>query len=225
MLPIDQVGELLSMIDEEQKISFDKEYAENLYRQYNESKEVDDQEIKLEMSQKLAGKQILLIAPGKSVVDYKDVILQKIKEDKVIAIGLNMHQFPVEYIVATRQDVFEQALEEGLPIITTSAVTKGTRGNVKILNYKSWIDVDEQTHDSSFVIIMNFLKACGVKQIVLAGLDGFSPYINDNYSDPLLRRPVTEVQADQRNAYYKQFIASCRQQGLEITFLTPSKYE
>lgn len=225
MLPIDQVGELLSMIDEDKKISFDKEYAENLYRRYNESKEVDDQAVQAEMSKKLAGKQILLIAPGKSVAEYKDVIAQKIKADDVVAFGLNMHQFPVEYIVATRQDVFEQALEEGLPIITTSAVTKGTRGDVKILNYKSWIDIDEQTHDSSFVIIMNFLKTCGAKRIMLAGLDGFSPYINDNYADPLLRRPVSEVQAEQRNVYYKQFIASCRQQGMEITFLTPSKYE
>ncbi len=225
MLPIDQVGELLSMIDEDKKISFDKEYAENLYRRYNESKEVDDQEVKVDMSKKLAGKQVLLIAPGKSIAEYQEVISQKIAENDVIAFGLNMHQFPIEYMVATRQDVFEEALEEGLPIITTSAVTKGTRGNIKILNYKSWIEVDEQTHDSSFVIIMNFLKACGVKQIMLAGLDGFSPYINDNYFDPLLRRPVSEIQAEQRNMYYKNFIGSCRQQGIEITFLTPSKYE
>lgn len=225
MLPIDQVGELLSMIDEDKKISFDKEYAENLYRQYNESKEVDDRDVQTEMSKRLADKQILLIAPGKSVADYEAAIRQKIKEDGVVAFGLNMRQFLVEYVVATRQDVFEQALEDGLPVITTSAVTKGTRGNVKILNYKSWIDVDEQTHDSSFVIIMNFLKACGVKQVVLAGLDGFSPYINDNYADPLLRRPVSEAQAEQRNAYYKKFITSCRRQGMEITFLTPSKYE
>ena len=33
MLPIDQVGELLSMIAPEKKISFDKNYAEELYRQ------------------------------------------------------------------------------------------------------------------------------------------------------------------------------------------------
>ncbi len=225
MLPIDQVGELLSIIDEDKKISFDREYAENLYRQYNESKEVDDQAIQIEMKKGLARKQVLLIAPGKSVAEYRERILEKMHEDGVVTFGLNMRQFPAEYVVATRQDVFEQALEDGISVITTSAVTKGTRGDVKILNYKSWIDVDEQTHDSSFVIIMNFLKACGVKQVTLAGLDGFSPYINDNYFDPLLRRPVSEYQAEQRNAYYKQFVASCRRQGMDISFLTPSKYE
>lgn len=42
MLPIDQVGEMLEMIAPEKKISFDKNYAEEVYRQYNESKSVDD---------------------------------------------------------------------------------------------------------------------------------------------------------------------------------------
>ena len=42
MLPVDQVAELLGMIDENKKISFDKEYAEELYRQYNERKSIDD---------------------------------------------------------------------------------------------------------------------------------------------------------------------------------------
>jgi hypothetical protein len=42
MIPIDQVGELLSMLAPEKKISFDKSYAKEVYRQYNESKSVVD---------------------------------------------------------------------------------------------------------------------------------------------------------------------------------------
>ncbi|MDT2370756.1 aldolase catalytic domain-containing protein [Enterococcus faecium] len=42
MLPIDQVKELLGMIASEKKISYDKNYAEKLYRQYKERKSVDD---------------------------------------------------------------------------------------------------------------------------------------------------------------------------------------
>ena len=46
MLPIDQVGELLSMIDEGKKISFDKNYAEELYRKYNETKSMTQKQWK-----------------------------------------------------------------------------------------------------------------------------------------------------------------------------------
>ena len=97
---------------------------------------------------------------------------------------------------------------------------------MKILNYKNWIEIsDERTHDSSSVIILNLLKACGVKEVLLAGLDGFMVNINENYSDPNLRRPVSVEQVERRNAYYKRFIADIALTGIKVTFVTPSKYE
>ena len=50
MLPIDQVGELLGKIAEEKKISFDRNYAEELYREYNESKAVADSSVLSELT-------------------------------------------------------------------------------------------------------------------------------------------------------------------------------
>ena len=226
MLPIEQVGELLSMIDEDKKISFDRNYAEQLYLRYNESKQVDDASAVNELASVLSGKQVLLLGPGKSVMEMINVVEKKVQEEGVVTIGLNTQQgLKVNYLLATRQDIYEQYVGKELPLITTSIVTKGARGNVKILNYKSWIEVGEQTHDSSLVIALNVLKKCGVSIVWLAGLDGFSPYINDNYSDANMRRPVTEEQAEQRNLYYKEFIADSRTQGMDIRFLTPSKYE
>ena len=61
MLPIDQVGEMLEMIAPEKKISFDKNYAEEVYRQYNESKSVDDTLVIEELTKAFAGKRILLM--------------------------------------------------------------------------------------------------------------------------------------------------------------------
>ena len=74
-------------------------------------------------------------------------------------------------------------------------------------------------------IILNLLKACGVKEVLLAGLDGFMVNINENYSDPNLRRPVSVEQVERRNAYYKRFIADIALTGIKVTFVTPSKYE
>ena len=91
---------------------------------------------------------------------------------------------------------------------------------------KNWIESsDGRTHDSSSVIILNLLKACGAKTIHLAGLDGFMVNINENYSDPNLRHPVTVEQVERRNAYYNRFIANVASSGIEVKFITPSKYE
>lgn len=225
MLPIDQVGELLSMIDESKKISFDKNYAEELYRAYNEKRSVDDTEAVNELKRVFAGKRVLVVAPGKSINENLDKI-EAYKRENVITIGLNLtSDIKVDYLIATRADVLDLAMKKGIKVITTSNVSKGTRGNVIILDYKKWIEVGERTHDSSFVICQNLLKTIGVKNIALAGLDGFSTNINENYADPNLRRPVSEEQAVRRNAYYKQYISDISKSGVKIEFLTPSLYE
>ena len=226
MLPIDQIGELLSMLSEDKKISFDKAYAEELYLQYNASKVVDDTDVVNEFKQTFKGKKVLLVAPGKSVLMAEEKIMEFLQLDDVIGIGLNfVKEIGLEYLLTTRQDLYETSIANGKDVITTSNVSKGRRGNVKILNYQNWIEVDERIHDSSLVIALNLLKECGVKEILLAGLDGFSVDINDNYLDPNLRRPVNAEQAERRNKYYKEFIARVKKAGMIVTFITPSKYE
>ena len=225
MLPIDQVGELLAMIAPEKKISFDKNYAEEIYRQYNESKFVDDSAVVEELKKAFEGKKILLIAPGKSINDASDKISQIEASDDVVAIGLNTKRPGNDYLLTTRKEIYDNAVSEGLNLIVCSNVSKGGRGNVKILNYANWIEVDERTHDSSSVIALNLLKACGVNEILLAGFDGFSTNINENYYDQDMRYPVNPEQVERRNGYYKNLIQRVKDSGIKVEFITHSKYE
>lgn len=226
MLPIDQVKELLSLIDEGKKISFDRKYAEELYRQFNESKFIDDKDVVNKFYKEFKGKTILLVAPGKSVTNAIEMIKGYEQQDGIILIGVNTPiDIQFNYILTTRKDIYEREVVLGKNVIVTSNISKGGRGNVNVLNYANWIEVDEKTHDSSFVIVMNLLRICEVKTVLLAGFDGFSPNINDNYYDPYLRHPIDEKQADEDNAYYIEFIKGLRNQGMDIKFITPSIYE
>lgn len=224
MLPIDQVGELLGMIAEEKKVSFDFDYAEDLYRKYNEKKSVDDSSVVNELKKEFLGKKILLVAPGKSIMDYM-IRIQEIANDRdILSIGLNL-DLDLDYILATRAEVYNEAIEKGKKIIVPSNISKGGRGRVKVLNYRNWIEIDDRTHDSSAVIAMKLLYECGVKEVFLAGFDGFSVSINENYFDPMMRFPVSEEQAERRNKYYKAYIERYVALGMRISFITPSKYE
>ena len=226
MLPIDQVGELLGKIAEEKKISFDKNYAEELYRKYNESKAVDDTSVVSELKAEFEGKRILLVAPGKSIGSAMEKIDEYVEMDDVISIGLNSTlDLNFDYLLTTRKDIYDKAVEDGKSVIVPSSVSKGGRGSVKILNYGNWIEVDNRTHDSSAVIALKLLLACEVKKIMLAGFDGFSVDINENYYDSELRRPVNSEQAERRNAYYKNLIKRVRGYGVKVDFITPSRYE
>ena len=226
MLPIDQVGELLSLIAEDKRISFDKNYAEELYRHYNEKKTVDDSIVVEELINDLHDKSVLVVGPGKSIIDARATITDLLKNRGIVSIGLNLCcDLETDYILTTRSDIYEKSVALKKNIITTSNVSKGGRGSVKILNYANWINVDEKTHDSSLVITINLLKKCGVKEILLAGLDGFSPNINDNYYDIEMRRPVNEQEAEARNKYYKSLIQAAKRAGINISFITRSRYE
>ena len=130
-----------------------------------------------------------------------------------------------DYILTTRADIYAQVVAEGKNVIAPSNVSKGGRGNVKILNYTNWIETGDCTHDSSAVIALKLFQTCGVKSILLAGFDGFSANINDNYYDVNMRRPVTAEQAENRNNYYRNLIKRIRESGINISFVTPSRYE
>lgn len=223
MLPVDQVAELLGMIDETKKISFDKEYAEELYRQYNERKSINDTAVVKELKAALEGKKVLLIAPGKSILDAKDEIQKYVDNTDVCTISLNNFEFDTDFVLTTRTEAYDEAVKTGKNVIVTSNISKGGRGTVKILDYKRWIIVDESTHDSSGVIAMNLLKECNVSEILLAGFDGFSVNINQNYFDPSLRHPVTEEQAKNRNAFFGKFVNSVRE-TVKVTYLTKTIY-
>lgn len=224
MLPIDQVGELLSLLDSEKKISFDKNYAEELYRQYNESKAVDDSTEVKELKDELQGKKVLLVAPGKTITDNMDRIVELSKQENVITIGLNVDIECNDYLLTTRKEIYDRVVNDEKNIIACSNISKGGRDNVKILNYKNWIEFDDRTHDSSAVIAFNLLKSCEVQEIMLAGFDGFSADINENYYDPNMRYPVNTEQAEQRNKYYRKLIGRLNSIGINVEFITPSRY-
>lgn len=59
----------------------------------------------------------------------------------------------------------------------------------------------------------------------MAGFDGFSLNINDNYIDANMRRPANAEEVDRRNSYNRNFIRKMRNSGITIHFITPSMYD
>lgn len=226
MLSIDQVGELLGKIRDDKKISFDKNYAEELYIEHNAAIKVDDSGVVGELKKAILGKEVLLVAPGKSLSSNMDTLQEATTQNNVFSIGLNVNSnLGLNLYFATKQELFNKLQGLGVPILTTSAVVKGARGNVKVLNYEKWIDNEPVMDDSSLTIMLNLLYACGANRIKMIGFDGFSTNINENYYNPVLRRPVNEEQMIRRNERFKNKIQMLKTEGVGFTFLTPSKYE
>ena len=142
MLPIDQVSELLGMIAKERRFLL-KKLCRKLYRQYNESKTVYGTAVVNDLKVVLEGKKVLIVSTGKSICDAEKKIKGSVAEDDTISFGLNLtNDLGLDYVLTTRSDVYEEAIVKGKNVIVVSSISKGGRGNVKILDDKNWINVD-----------------------------------------------------------------------------------
>jgi len=223
-MSVSEVGQLLSQIREDKRISFDKEYAEALYKTFNESKYFDDTESVDNLKKILGSKEVLLIAPGKSIGDYQELINKQIK--KMISISLNFSEiFDTDYVFISKTDPSPDWNDNSRNYIITSNVLRTVSNKHTIIDYKRWVyDDGQELNDSASVMALQLLIACGVKKAYLAGFDGFSSNINENYCNMLLRRPVLESQAKQRNERFSKFLMMISDK-IEIEFITPTIYE
>ena len=224
MLPIDQVAELLGMVAEDKKISFDKQYAEELYQQYNMSKSYRDDITLEKLKEKIQGKKVLLVAPGKSIIEAKSAIDGVLDIKEIVSISLNNFAFQTDYVLITRIDTSRSAKEQKRQVIAPSNITNETEENVYIIDYKKWIVVKGGTQDSSGVMALNLLCELGAKQILMAGFDGFSVDINENYFDKSMRHTVSGREAEGKNTFFSNFIQEMKKK-IDICFLTPTRYD
>lgn len=223
MLSISQVAELLGCIREEKKISFDKKYADELYYEYNSHSYNDDKDIN-ELKEKMCNKNILILAPGRSVLKYKKKIEEKANEENTVTIALNNKSvINCDYTFITKVAVYDVVKGTPTHIILTSNVPINDK-ECNIVNYDSLTNSGKGESDNSTIMLMNLLIKCGVKNCSLAGFDGFSSDVDANYYDEALKRPVDKKQAELRNMFIKEFLNSVKKQ-IQIEYITPSKYE
>lgn len=221
MLPIDQVGELLGMIADDKKISFDKEYADQLYYNYNAIR-YDDTKTISELRSSLKNKKILLVAPGPSLTDYIDSIMSIASEKNVVTISINnVPPFEVDYNFASKTSALEKAKLADAKVITTSNVS--TEDNYHVINYDSWTQGPEGKSDAGIIIIGNLLKEIGVKELVLAGFDGFKVDSEKNYYDVSLKRPMNRQKVEERNHRIEVYLRGLKK-VMKIKFITPTAY-
>lgn len=224
MLPIEQVSELLGLIREDKKISFDKEYAEQLYLEYNARRKCDDTEAIGRIKNAVKGKKVLLIAPGKSIVDASTIIKQAMLEKDVVSIALNNWKiFTTDYVFVTRQDVFSKVKKLGKKMITTTSITDKCDTTIEVIDYAKWVLVDGEVQDSSGIVAINLLVECGAAEIILAGFDGFHVNVNKNYFDKTMNHPITAEQAEKRNTFFSKYLSGIRTR-IPVSFLTKSIY-
>ena len=229
-LSVKQVTEILNSIEFEKKLMYDAKYAEQVYVAY-QNMECDDAQALTELRKAFAGRKILLVGPGRNIIQQKAKVKKFIGANDPIVISVNYapKDIKVDYIFLTNTKRYTKLyndLQGGInanaEIIATSNVIK-TMGKFKYaLNYASLIDKSTEITDNSLVMLLKVMMATGVEKAYLAGFDGYSKRI-DNYFDVNREYSFAKAKSSYLNEYVKGFLA-VHTDKLGVEFITNSYY-
>ena len=223
-LTVKAFNELLHSIPDEDKPKFSKDNAEKYYREFQESY-VDDKSTIGELSSKFDSKNIVILAPGRSINDCKADILAEISKDDTLSIALNFcaEEYKPDYIFSSNMRRFAKIQNRTkAKCIITSNMKEATNKDY-VVNYASYSMKNPDIIDNSGLMLIKLLISCGVKAVKIAGMDGYSTYYGNNYMNSNLEYDFSK-QAKKRNE-----LISCEFKTLStlisIEFLTPTQYE
>ncbi|MBE0491145.1 MAG: aldolase catalytic domain-containing protein [Sulfurospirillum sp.] len=212
------IKKILDKLPEENKSSFDKELIEKLYRKYIlEPKSSLKGELKLSLD-----KNILLIASGKSVNEYKELLESKAKDPNYQIIGLN-HKPSIEcdYYFFTNQKRYDEFYEkiEAKKIVVTNNIQLKKDVN-SVLDFSKLVLNHEVLITNSTIVVINYLIQSNFKSVEIAGLDGYKIGV-ENYSYDE-NQIVSDIKAQQEeNHIIKNSLVELSNK-IKINLITPS---
>ncbi|MDX4060338.1 aldolase catalytic domain-containing protein [Aliarcobacter skirrowii] len=212
------IKKILDKLPEENKSTFDKELIEKLYREYIlEPKSSLKGELKLSLD-----KNILLIASGKSVNEYKELLESKEKDSNYQIIGLN-HKPSIEcdYYFFTNQkryDEFYEKIEAKKIVVTNNIELK--KDVYSVLDFSKLVLDYETLITNSTIVAINYIVQSNFKNVEIAGLDGYKIGV-ENYSYDENQIVSDRKSQQKENDIIKNSLAELSNK-IKINLITPS---
>ena len=221
-LTVKAFNELLQSIPEEDKSKFSKEKAEQYYRHFQENY-IDDKTVIDSLAEKFTGKKIMILAPGKTLCTYPDVIKNKNDDDTiVIAANFLAEDFNPDYIFSSNMRRYNriQGKTKAKCIITSNM--KEAKKYDAIVNYASYASKYADIIDNSVLMLLRLLVAAGIKNVMIAGMDGYTESQDIAYYTTELQYDFSK-EAKERNTLISKELKDIKA-VMNLEFITPTIY-
>jgi 4-hydroxy 2-oxovalerate aldolase len=223
---------IIEKLDEEQKKMYDYSILEKLYVEHFNN-EINDSAAQARLKEMFRGRKLLLLAPGSSLNSQKNKIEYFIREEKPLVAGVNndIKNYPLDFIFFSGINRYRSFSRKDVNLIVTSNIKDYAEPNEILINYLPLIKFGWINIDSSVILLLRLLIKLCVKDIYIAGLDGFCGQSGENYYDNslitdisekdllLLTKEIEEMLFDIKNSFEGGAAG-----GIKINFLTESKY-
>ena len=222
-LNIEEIDSVLKMMKDEKRVYYDEEYIENLYLEFLSSGKVFEKH-RNEFENTVQKKRVMLIAPGKSSYDKRELIEQYAKNNDLVVISVNhdYSYYSVDYIFLSNLRRYREidSAYYSKCIVTSNIPVKDAYMQT---DYHALLNENTYVRDNAGLMAIKFLVGFGVNEIILAGFDGYSHDYNENYADQSLLMITKNAMIDAMNAGMSNAIKKFSEH-IKLYFLTNSKF-
>lgn len=223
---------IIESLNPDDRKKYDYDLLEEKYIE-NQDRIIDDEAAIEELKRNITGKDVLLIAPGKSSETEKDKIIDYIKERQPVVIGVNAvnPSYDLDYLFVINTTRYDYAKEIyptqfNVPekILLSNIKTVADEKEI-IINFNRVIKRGWEHFDNAVINCLRLMDKIKPKRVAIAGFDGFKHKYNESYADYSLPTLNPDNKWDELNEEIKEmfedFLAS-KTSDMQIRFVTQS---
>ena len=222
-LTVHDMDDIFSMISDEKKVEYDATYIDAVYTSYL-ARGIEKCGAENRFFQNLQDKPVLIIAPGRSAEEEKEKILAFLGDKDVVTFGVN---FEYEYLktdfvfVSNLRRFHQMETYEGNRTIVTSNI-EADDAYISV-DYSSLLNEVIPVKDNAGLMLIRYLISMGVKEIYLAGMDGYSHEMGENYATDQMEFMAQSQLFDVMNLGIEKVLKQYASMT-SIQFITTPKY-
>lgn len=197
---------IIESMDPEDRKKYDYDLLEQKYLSIVNCY-VDDEAAAEELKRDMDGREILLIAPGRSVITERERIGKYIEEHQPVVIGVNamVSDYAYDYVFYVNQARYDYARTtaparfDAAKRIVLSNIKTTAEGNELIVAFGHATKRGWEHFDNAVICALRMLDWLGIDCVTIAGFDGFKHVYNESYADPMLPTLKTDGKWDELN--------------------------
>lgn len=221
------IGNLLTQIPPEYRLVYHPEIIEEIYQNY-QNNAIDDLEELHQLKRQWKGKNILVLAPGRSIHSKHKAIQKYIEKQKPYVISINfLPDFPVDMLFVANQKRYEamkDKVEYSRTVFTSNITNLPENEEIRMVNYSTLLNNGKDVSDSTGLMLFRLLVKAKVKKVNVAGLDEFKMNYLSNYCEKRYLYQEDDKTIRRKNKQMREQMKLLRKE-IDIQFITPSKYD